>query len=72
MDGTKIHRLTALVTTGTPILPENILSIPIGKVFLLLAIRESQSWLYAGNPDDYSGMYFECSCFSCSKLKKLE
>ncbi|CUS31547.1 hypothetical protein COMA2_10167 [Candidatus Nitrospira nitrificans] len=33
---TEIDRLTALVTTGTPILPKHFLSIPIGKFFLLL------------------------------------
>jgi len=38
MDGTENDRLTTHVTTGTPIFPENFLSIPIGKFFLLLPI----------------------------------
>lgn len=38
MDDAEIDCLTAFVTTGTPILPKNFLSIPIGKFFLLLLI----------------------------------
>jgi hypothetical protein len=72
MDGAENDCLTALVTTGTSIFPEHFLSIPIGKFFLLLSICESQSWLYTGNQDDCSGMYLEHSCFSCSKLRKVE